>query len=94
MTLIPTPPRTIDATISPTAFAANMIPIRTRRRITPRPYTVACPRAHGSARYALSSPPGLPISLSRPIACVISLGMIQILFASPCASCGSIWRYW
>jgi hypothetical protein len=29
-----------------------------------------------------------------PTACWNSLGMIQTLFASPCAICGSICRYW
>jgi hypothetical protein len=35
------------------------------------------------------SRPWMPLS-----ACVNSLGMTQILFASPLASSGSIWRYW
>ena len=41
-----------------------------------------------------SSPGPSTFSLRRPRACVSSLGITQILFASPCASCGSICRYW
>src|SRR4051794_14150894 len=70
-----------------------------RRRLAVAQPRAASYRAGGGGGGGLSPSRGSGCSpgsaeLSRPSACVSSLGMIQTLFDSPCAICGSIWRYW
>ena len=50
-----------------------------------------CGQAGGAGRRCSPEPsmPPMPLSASPS-----SLGTIQTLLASPCAICGSVWRYW
>ena len=53
--------------------------------------------AGGPPAGGVSWPPPCGFGMIEPMfasACVTSLGMIQTLFDSPWAICGSVWRYW